>query len=58
MDTYTRWQDRLQQLNEANIGGGSTPEMNSIREFRMFICAEIDVLKAKMDRLEGRDDEA
>ena len=58
MNTYARWQDKLQQLNVACIGGGSTPEVNSIQEFRKFICAELDALKAKMDRLEGRDDEA
>ena len=58
IDTYARWQDKLQQLNDENIGGGPTHEMNSIREFRKFICAEVDALRAKVNRLEGAGDEA
>ena len=39
MNTYARWQDKLQQLNEENIGGGPTPEMNSIQRIpQVHLC--------------------
>ena len=56
IDTFTRWWNNFKTGAESQSPNDLPAAANL--HFRQHICWEIDLLKARLARLEGRDDEA